>query len=254
MNMEEQIDAYLNGRLSDVDRITFETQIAQDSQLAEEVALQQEATQLLLADRQRAFKTQLKSVATKTKTATTIDMTNAPVVALWQRNWVRVAAAVALLIGLGFILWPSTTVSYPQMAAAYFEPYPDRLQSRGEDGDDSTTLVQEALQAYNQQDYQAVVNTLAKLSPEDPQYLLGQLYRANAYLAMQEPAPAIEILDKIYALEQSAISEITAWYLGLAYLQNDQATEAKAVLSGIANDEASVYRERAQEILGDWGE
>ncbi|MFK7922839.1 MAG: hypothetical protein AB8H47_12820 [Bacteroidia bacterium] len=251
MNLEEQIDAYLNGRLSDVDRKTFETQIAQDPQLAEEVALQQEATQLLLADRQRAYKTQLKSVAAKTKTATTINMTETPVVALWQRNWVRVAAAIALLIGLGFILWPSTTVSYPQMAEAYFEPYPDRLQIRG---GDSTTLVQEALQAYNQQDYQTVVNTLEKLSPEDSQYLLGQLYRANAYLAMKEPAPAIDILDDVYALEQSAISEITAWYLALAYLQNDQAAEAKAVLTGIAKDEASVYRERAQEILGDWGE
>ncbi|MEL7531554.1 MAG: hypothetical protein AAFN10_09615 [Bacteroidota bacterium] len=253
MNLEEQIDAYLNGRLSEADRSAFETQIAQDPQLAEEVALQQEATQLLLADRQSAFKAQLKEFAAKSKTAPVIELKDAPVVALWQRNWVRIAAAVALLIGLGFILWPKPTVlSYPQMAEVYFEPYPDRLQIRSGD-DDSMTLVQQALLAYNQEDYQTVVNTLAELKADDPQYLLGQLYRANAYLSLKQPAPAIEILEDIYALEQSAISEITAWYLALAYLQADDASNAKAVLQGIAKDEASVYRERAQEILGKWG-
>lgn len=256
MNLEEQIDAYLNGRLSEADRSAFETQIAQDPQLAEEVALQQEATQLLLADRQRAFKAQLKEVAAKSKSAPVLEMKEAPVVSLWQQNWVRIAAAVALLVGLGFILWPkSTAASYPQMAEAYFEPYPDRLQIRSGD-DDSLTLVQEALLAYNQKDYETVVNTLANLQADDPQYLLGQLYRANAYLAMSppQPTPAIEILKGVYALEQSAISEITAWYLALAYLKADDGPNAQKVLQGIAKDEASVYRERAQEILSDWGE
>ncbi|MEM6345561.1 MAG: hypothetical protein AAF927_16835 [Bacteroidota bacterium] len=254
MNLEEQIDAYLNGRLSEADRSAFETQIAQDPQLAEEVALQKEATQLLLADRQRAFKAQLKEVAAKSKTAPVVEMKETPVVSLWQQNWVRIAAAVVLLIGLGFILWPkSAAVSYPQMAEAYFEPYPDRLQIRSGD-DDSLTLVQEALLAYNQKDYDTVVNTLADLDENDPQYLLGRLYRANAYIALKQPAPAIEILQEIYALEQSAISEITAWYLALAYLQADDAPNAQTILQGIAKDEASVYRERAQEILSDWGE
>ena len=254
MNLEEQIDAYLNGRLSEADRSAFETQIAQDPQLAEEVALQQEATQLLLADRQGAFKAQLKEVAAKSKMAPVIEMKEAPVVGLWQQNWVRIAAAVALLIGLGFILWPkSTAVSYPQMAVLNFEPYPDRLQIRSGD-DDSLTLVQEALLAYNQEDYETVVNTLPDLQEADPQYLLGRLYLANAYIALKQPTPAIEILKEIYALEQSAISEITAWYLALAYLQADDGPNAKEVLQGIAKDEASVYRERAQEILNDWGE
>lgn len=250
MNLEEKIDAYLNGRLSEADQIAFESEIAQDPQLADEVRLQQEAQQLLLADRQRAFKTQLQSIAAQQKPQLTAQLEEAPVVALWQRNWVRIAAAVAILIGLSFIFWPSGKAqSYPQMADAYFEPYPDRLQIRG---DDSTDLVQEALLAYNRQDYAEAVRMLQALQPEDEHYLLGRLYHANAHLAMKQPAPAIEILAELHQIKQSAISEITAWYLALAYLQADQAAQAKVILEEISQDEASIYGERAKEILASW--
>ncbi len=245
MDQQDRIQAYLDGTLTPSDRQTFETELQTNPILAEELLLQREAIALLKLDRQRAYKSQLQTIAQREAT----QIRTAPVVALWQRRWLQIAAAVVLLFGVGWLLQQafSGPVDYQELAMSAYEPYPDRLNVRGEQ-EISATLV-EGMQAYGQQDYAQAISLLSQVPESDSLYLPTRFYLGNAYLSHQQAKEAVEVFSRLQSNPDNLFREATDWYLALAYLANGQTEQGKILLQALANNDEHSYQARAQELL-----
>jgi hypothetical protein len=239
MERQDRIQAYLDEHMSAAERLAFEAEMQKDPGLAEETALQKDAIALLKLDRQRAYKTQLQTIAQKGQST--------PVVALHQRRWFQIAATILVLIGVGWLFREafSGPVNYQEIAQAYHQPYPNRLNVRG----DSQTSVEQGLTAYDQQDYAEAIDLLNSVDEGDSLYTAAQFYLGNAYLSHQQGAEAVVVFEALQTRADNAFAEATKWYLALAYLASEQTEPGKALLEEIAGDADHSYRSKAQEIL-----
>ncbi|HLP83230.1 MAG TPA: hypothetical protein VK157_02685 [Phycisphaerales bacterium] len=124
----ERIARYVDGMLSDVERVAFEAEMLRDGELAREVQAQREADVGLrmLFDPAQAAEVSLDEVA------------ETPL-GWWRRGWVRFAAAIVLL-GLTWLIvepfvWPNPlAVAYARERSENFKPYavcttPEEFQS-----------------------------------------------------------------------------------------------------------------------------
>lgn len=114
--LNEQIEAYLNNSLSDADKLGFETQIAQDPLLRNEVMLQQSIVEGIKQHRRLALKSRLSNIEV------------APVVnnaaSVSSMSVVKMVGAVALisstLLGI-YWFWPDNNNQVKQNAEATTE-------------------------------------------------------------------------------------------------------------------------------------
>lgn len=238
MNNIDLIEQYLNGRLSETERLAFEEKVKHEEVFraeVEELKLIREG--IHIASRKEILKS-LKDLEAK------LPEVDFPVVPLWRNSWLRVAAGISLLAICIYLLWPRTQEP-TQLFAEYFEPYPNIIMPtvRGVVENDSTLKAQ-AFRAYDQRDFVKAIELFVQLSIQDEVVLL---YLGNSYLASGQPDKALPLLEKVLN-EFDVFDEQAEWYIAISYLKLEEKEKAKGALKKVIA-RGSSYKSKAQLIL-----
>ncbi len=238
----ELIEAYLNGRMSDAERLKFEARIKENPDLEMEVEKHRILSEALQDEELLTFRKKVAMIATdfRQEQTNTTDLQAAanPRGAFW-----KVAATILVLLGLGVVLWWQINADKSTFDR-YFEPYNVEDTMRGTEEDALTAVAKN----YADGKYTEVIPRLVDLIEQHPENTEIQLYLANSYLQTDQASLAIALLKKIEL--GNARFEAARWYLALSYLKADDGAAAKAVIEKlIAYD--GIYKAQAQAVLNE---
>ena len=138
------------------------------------------------------------------------------------------------------------TPDYLAIARTYSSPIDfNHVRSTEQDG----TPYHTALTQLKSGNYPAAIASLRNLLTTDAKNLNVRYYLGLALYQNGDFAAAIPQLQAVATDTYYLENETAQWRLGLAYLQDKQATAARAVFNDIITDEEHAYYAEAQEIL-----
>ena len=138
-------------------------------------------------------------------------------------NFRRVAsvAAAILLLFFAYQFFSKENISNEYLFADNFEPYQMVLNQRsGTDESANQIILNEAIKAYENKDFEKAVYSFQNLSNQEPSIIAYPFYKALAHMGAKNPAVAIPILTKIVDTPDHLFKEQSRWYLALANLQD----------------------------------
>ncbi|MDH3649297.1 MAG: hypothetical protein OEQ53_06415 [Saprospiraceae bacterium] len=265
------IEAYLNGQLSDDDRVVVIDRIHSDQHfrsLHDDVRLMIEglkrsgqvsgkAEKLLrlrnslhLEDTNNIGESEVsaweqpsgKSIheATSHKTSKAIS------IQLWKPAYV--AASVLLLLAVTyFVFRPFSTISNEELFSQYYSILENEVipATRGDHG--VVTLRQQAYAAYDQRDFAECARLFESIMIDNPSRMIDLVYLGNAYLNIERWNDAVSSFRPV-AESESSFADDAKWYLALSYLMTGESDQARQYFIAV-RDEAQRRSNKAQGAL-----
>ncbi len=144
----------------------------------------------------------------------------------WKKAW-AIAASVAVLIALGWLVLLNQTGTTDQLYATYFEKYPNTEYTitRGDASDGS--LKRKAFEAYEAEDYENAILFFRQMDATDETYV--PFYLAQAYMGAEDWDEAEDLLNPL-SRENSKYASEAMWYLALVELRQDEEAIAAETL------------------------
>ncbi|KOF03228.1 hypothetical protein OB69_07950 [Roseivirga seohaensis subsp. aquiponti] len=219
------IEDYLNGSLKASEKAEVEARLMQDNAFAKILAQQQD----LLAVVDKKVEDDLRLLLAKEEAKLSNNVTNkvsSPTIPI--SRWLSVAAAVVVLITVGWLLFrnessPNGSTLFAENFTAYTNIIaPNR---RGENDESRLSL---AFLAYDNKQYQKAIADFETLKSDTLKSELT-FYIGVSYLAINEIEKGIitlkdDAIDSKFAMEKQ-------WYLALAYLKKNDIDAAKIALN-----------------------
>ena len=245
----DQIERYLNGEMPESERQSFEQEMAQNPELAEEVRLQrfeEDAIGLMIEDDLLA---KIKQIGKEKEAG--IQLVSKKNKSFLQLRWVQLAAAASVLLIAVFAIYnlSSSQLSAPELAAlSYDQRVPNFSSIRTTDADEQ--------EEYNK--YSAYITNKEKQSmPETIRFFseqksLDALYKVgHAYLLNSDFTQAIESFTAYLSTASKTDRDFksASFYLALAYLGNNNASTAQSILSEIKANPDHIFQKDAEDIL-----
>lgn len=243
MNNIELIDKYFENSLTPKEQNSFNDLLQNDKEFKTEFLFQKDLQKVIAINRREGIKQDLQQFEKEFQKKTKGTFFN---------KWL-IAASIALLIGFG--LWFVKDSYFPsneQLYAQNFEPYRNIVQPivRGES---PKTIEYSAFVAYENKDYHKAINLFNSVT--NPNETSIQFYKAMSFLSLNKTDDAIQTLLPIATLKEVESSsknftEMANWYLGLAYLKNDNLEKALSQFSIVANHPTYTFKkEEAKKII-----
>lgn len=253
---QEDIDDYINGRMEDQKRVAFDAEISENKELQKEFQFfkhLEKATQNLAS---QDFAKALTNVDKELEKESFFDYqggnqttTNAKLFSI--RNVLAFAASIALLLLAG-TFWRANSV-YGNDALAGANYMDADLPARRSSTNDQAAILQQALDAYAEQDYTTAISTLQNMSDDSLDlsiaYFLGHSYYKNGVFDK-----AIVQFDKLLSIKNQSIPSYInidklRWNSLQAYLKNDQLNESfYQSLNQLTENGKSPFKEKAREL------
>jgi tetratricopeptide (TPR) repeat protein len=155
-----------------------------------------------------------------------------------------VAASLILLLGITGIM---SRQSQNDIYQKFYTKYEATGIVRSADVTENKILT-EALQKYNDQDYNAAVDLFNEIIARDQNNMVGHFY---AGVSLQETAKyqdAIKEYETVIIDKDNLFTEQAQWYIGLCYLQTNENKKAYQQFKKIAKNEG-YYQQKAEAIL-----
>jgi hypothetical protein len=153
--------------------------------------------------------------------------------------------AAAILVAITSALYfRAQRPSYEPLFAEYFKPYPNMIPiARGEE---PSSLLESAMVEYENANYSEALKILKTLTAGKSKSDTASFYAGVSSLCINDPHSAIIYLQNVS--EQSGLTDQTAWYIGLACLQQNEAGAAKEQFSKLSSRDG-IFRQRSIDIL-----
>jgi tetratricopeptide (TPR) repeat protein len=161
------------------------------------------------------------------------------------RTMFSIAASVVLVSLVGVYLFRSGQSDHEQLFQEYFQPYENVISERTGKNDHQ----QRGMELYDQRKYDDAIAELKVAAIEDPDNSLLKCYLGIAYLAEDHAQEAKAIFGSMVPGDQSLTKEVAEWYLAMAYLKLDDEPSLKKTLEDILHQKDHLYREQAKELL-----
>jgi tetratricopeptide (TPR) repeat protein len=246
----DDIEQYLDGAMSDAERLDFEAQVAADAELAQAlVAVREARTRLAQQWAQAADETALRN----TLGALGQQHFGLQASATPRRYWWRwaAAAAVAVAVVAGTVL-----MLRPQMDERLYARYRHLPTAdftvRGNDATQLSQTLREAAEAYNEKSYARALTTFQKALQLQPNQPEAQFFAALCHLELNQMREAETLLEPL-ANSGGAWASDARWYLALSHLRRHDRAGCAAILQQFQSSDTRRYQE-AQELLKKMGE
>lgn len=258
----DQIEAYLNNKLSATEKAAFEEAIQNDLELAVEV---KEVSQMIQGIKYTAYKRrQLTNYFESLRDQIETDSPISPPVAkkqtvvrpIFSSPWAisGIAASFALLFAVA-VFW-NQQASPEQLLAEYHKgPYPvldaNSMISRGQTSE-AKTKREEAFIAYASGEYEEAIQLFITILREE-QDIEVQFYLANAYFETEKTKEAIVHFQEL-VVNENRYKTRSMWYLILCHLKQQDMDEAKKIATQLSKEQDS-YSLKAKDLLkklGNW--
>lgn len=218
MELDSLFDSYLEGKMSEADRVLFENLLSESS----EYQAQLQAYQLRRSNMER--------LATQGKTV---------------KNWLVPAAIAVVIVVAGYFLISMLSMSPGEkIYAKYYKPYPNQVPPSAY-GEERHDVASEAFQAYNKGDFQRAAELLEQIQGS-PDYVL--LYLGVCHLELNRPEKAIPLFSRIQSGSSLAPKEVASWFEALGYFKLNMIDKGKASLQVTASN-PNPFQDEAKNIL-----
>jgi negative regulator of sigma E activity len=247
MDNYEKIEAYLQGELSDAERVQFQQELQADEALMAQFKTYQLADGFLQNEQrinagEAALRNSINAIINQQKTT---ELQPAKLVTL-KKRWLYTAVAAAACIAILVLLKPvifTTDIDAQKLYSqnASFETF---SANRGKTATDSLLRIGE--KQFNKKQYPdaiAAFTQYLKSNPNEPKY---QLARAFALIETGKYADAEMDLLAIQN-GTSAYASMATWYRALSLLKQQKITDCKKILQTISSGD-DMYK-KAQELL-----
>jgi len=222
-NYQEEIERYIEDRMSSEEKISFQKRLSEETELAESLRAELEARSLVTdAGRLEVLET-LEGYESEMN-----NSKSGVVIPLWTKRLLPIAAMLVIFFGVyNFFIGNKLTTT--QVYETYFETYDGPSNLRSVEGND---LVEwdTASKLYSEKKYGEALGHFTKAEGQVPQYLV-HYYRAMCDLNIDAPyyQRAINKLDLVLETDND-FHEQALWYKALALLNTQRKQEAFDVL------------------------
>lgn len=258
----EQIEQFLEGKLTGEALQAFEQKMADNPLFAAEVKLHKGIEESFVDQDLIALSQTVQAVLHQKKQA---SAGSGRIVVF--RRLLQIVAGLALLIAAYFVIQNYSQPDTPQeLAAKYFAPEEqfdhDAAQtSRNGEADDSTAEIKPLSQSidkvwqeievfYNEKKYGQALAKLQEIQTLDPTFTTqspSEFYYFEGLFLMFEKKPDLALLafEKI----EMTYTEKATWYSALAYLQKGDTTLAKKELEKILAKKTHSFKKEAKALM-----
>lgn len=239
-NHWDEIDDFLDGQQDPTSRKKFKNRLAEDTQLATDLNLQQQLRSGIAYGSRDDLKARLQQIHRETQSSGRVVSMRSR--SNWK-NWLSVAAVLVATV-LGVVLWTQGgSAGSIDLFAQHYSPYALDLTQRGEAlPTDLATLNDK----YEQGDFVAATPLLQKALQKDPKNATLSLALAMSQWENGEQEAAQQALQTLFT--HPLLSDQAYWYAGLFALQQGDQAQAKSYMQKIKTDSGKLYQQ-AQALL-----
>ncbi len=169
-----------------------------------------------------------------------------------RKNWTMRIAASLLLLSLpigSYFYWQSNATE--RILSANFVEEDNPVIGALRSGDNSlitNTTLQNGLETYQNQQFEASLNLLTQVLNNDPENVLANYYRGMAAKNLKN-WPIAEKQLKITRINIPEYYDEATWQLIAVYLAQDKISDAKNLLYEVIENDKSRYQEQALDVL-----
>jgi len=238
------IDKYFSNTLSPQEQMVFNDYIQNNEEFKSEFLFQKDLKEVITSNQREDLKKTLQGFEKDLQWKSRVF--NLP------KKWL-IAASICLFLGLGF--WYVKGNFFPsdkQLFVTNFHPYRNIVEPIERDSP-KQTIKYKAFLAYENENYYKAINLFNSIKNQNDSFI--SFYKAMCYLSLDKPTEAIGLLLPIATSKKDNgtfknFHELSNWYLGLAYLKNNEKHKAISQFSIIANlPENTCMKEEAEKIL-----
>lgn len=242
MKKENLIEKYFTENLSHEERILFDKLLQNDQEFKDEFVFQKELKQSIAHQQRETIKKTLKGFEDKLSKKKVFSL----------KNWLA-AASVILIFSLGYFAFNKYNSFQPEkLFVSNFAPYENvvRPTVRSSNGE---SIESKAFSAYDSGLYYKAINLFNSVENKDADYI--RFYKAMSFLALKKNQEAIDLLLPLATTPDAFGSKFkwhakANWYLGLAYLNNQEIDRAISQFNVVVNHPDCDYKkEAAKEII-----
>jgi TolA-binding protein len=277
-NLQEKIEDYVEGMLSDTERQEFEAALATDAKLAQETRLYQDlikgmdvATDTDLRQMIGSVQARLAAENFFTEDVVTVEKPqqeaivrklNVEKTALVRKlstyQWAAAASVLLLIVAGLWFLKPNKEAIFNETYTAYFQPETKQLSdvyteittpgfATDKVRNESLKLALDAYQAKNYASSKSLFQAHLTAYPLD---FDAQFYQAQTLMNLKEAQNAAVLLENLAKNEGNRWQKDAQWYLALNYLTMPEKREtALGLLRNIGADKTSPHGAKALEMF-----
>ena len=248
MNQDDKlrgrIESYLDGLLNHEEEKDFEQQLANDSEFKNEFENIKATRQLLDLYNRMELKKMLESYAAEHTEES--DQPEKVIPFRFKFHWYQAAATLLIFFMVSYF-YTAKNYNNEAIAVSQFEPRAANFSVRRGANKHITSKLDQGLMAYEEENYPEAIDILNTIPSENQEkYFQAQFYLGSSYLAVRKSTLAIKsfILAKGYSNE-----EARKWYLGLAYLANDEEDSARKLFQTLIDINSHRYKNTSISVL-----
>jgi tetratricopeptide (TPR) repeat protein len=235
------IERYNAGEMDDAEKLWFQRELEENSNLRDEVRLRARTDMVLNSYASIQLRNKLRSI--EKQRAEAIPSKNRR-----RQSPIRYAAVITIFILLGsLLLFSGKNLTAEEILDKFYIPYEGIAASRSSESITNDNY-KTALDYYNIHDYNTAAMFFSKVLEENPGdmestmlYGVSNFEEKNYPVAEQSFASVVVNNDNFYI-------EDAQWYLALCYIQTNEQAKAIDQLTMIRDSE-SIYRKDARKIL-----
>jgi tetratricopeptide (TPR) repeat protein len=240
--INDLIQRYLQGDLSNKERLDFEEIIKRAPFLNEDISLYWKLSNIISDSELEIFKKKLEKIHAKhfVPPVTTKFVIN--------KKLYYAAAIILIFISIGFYLLKPQNIDTQSLFVEFYKPLSEINVSRSVENKDSIILLKDAIDYYNNKNYVAASNLFKKIVFNNKKNHIAKLYLGLCGIELNSLKFAKEHLKSLLNANEMFFSEKAEWYLAMVYLKEEKIDDAKVFLKVIVKRKGE-YSKAASSIL-----
>lgn len=244
----ENIERYINGEMKGDELSSFEKEIKENKELAEDVKLHIDIEKFLRNKELFEFREMIDEVHQEVIGDVNEINEKRWVLKILYSRWQYAAAVLLLLISISAVLFFTLRPSLNErLYSQYFKSYNKTNYYRSANESSATDLTI-ALNEYSNQNYEKSWILLKEISDRDKTDA-AFFFRGMSAMETNKLDDAILSLKKVMSNDSSLYIDQATWYLALCYLKNDDRVNARIYLKKVIDNNYN-HKGDAEEILG----
>ena len=240
----EELESYINSELSNEELASFEAELTSNQKLMDEIGLIKNIDLALSETDVMQLRNNLQNIASEIASNKQTERSFAGRFKAKRIVLSTVAASLILLLGITGIM---SRQSQNDIYQKFYTKYEATGIVRSANLTANKTLT-EALQKFENQDYNAALNLFTEVIARDQNNMVGHFYTGVSLQETGKYQNAIKEYETVIIDKDNLFIEQAEWYIGLCYLQTNENKKAYKQFKKIAKNEG-FYQQKAQSIL-----
>lgn len=233
----QAIERYLLGQLSEEEKLAFERELEKNPSLRSHT---KELSLIFGEIEEQSLRAKLDQIHSKVGEATPSIPLPSATTFPWQK-W-AIAASISVVLMLSFWFWALRLFTEEKLYQTYYRPDPGLVTAMSSES--SSYAFERAMVDYKSGNYQAALDRWELILAEKPQNDTLHYFIGHSLMALDETLLAISYWEKVTLDEQSVFRKDAFWYLGIAWLKEEDPEKAKLAIQQSQHPKANDLLEK----------